>query len=101
MRYVLQRIIRAIREAKGVMALALCLIPIAAHAGTVTCAGKTYKDITYAMIATAGGYGVVSLWKGEVRDETAIKQVNPKYTIILNSEVLCEFEDLQLHVATE
>ena len=48
-RYVLQRILRAIREAKGAVVLTLCILPFAAHAGTVTCAGKSYKDITYAM----------------------------------------------------
>ena len=53
---------------------------------------------TYAMIAPAGGYGIVSLWRGEVRDETAIKGISPKYTIILNSDITCELEDLQLHM---
>ena len=32
MRYVLQRILRAIREAKGAVAIVLCLIPLAGHA---------------------------------------------------------------------
>ena len=97
-RYVLQRILRAIREAKGAAAvLALCILPLAAHAGTATCAGKSYKDITYAMFSGLGGFGVVSLWQSVVRDETAIKQTNPKYTIILNTEMTCELEDLQLH----
>jgi hypothetical protein len=96
-RYVLQRILRAIREAKGAVVLTLCILPFAAHAGTVTCAGKSYKDITYAMFYGLGGFGVVSLWQGVVRDETAIKRAAPKYVIILNAEMTCELEDLQLH----
>ena len=36
MRYVLQRILRAIREAKGAVAIVLCLIPLAGHAQKTT-----------------------------------------------------------------
>jgi len=101
-RYVLQRILRAIREARGAVVLALCiLLPFAAHAGTVTCAAKSYKDITYAALSTAAGASIVTLWQGAVREESAYKHITPKNTIILNSEMTYEFEDLQLHIAGE
>jgi hypothetical protein len=38
---------------------------------------------------------------GEVRDETAIKRVGPKHTLILNPDIMCEFEDVKLHVVPE
>ena len=71
------------------------------HAGTVTCAGKAYKDITYAALSTAAGSSIVTLWQGAVHEEFAYKHITPKDTIILNSEMACEFEDLQLHIAGE
>lgn len=71
------------------------------HAGTVTCAGKAYKDITYAALSTAAGSSIVTLWQGAVHEESAYKHITPKDTIILNSEMACEFEDLQLHIAGE
>jgi hypothetical protein len=71
--------------------LGLCLTIQPANAGTVTCAGKAYKDITHAAIATPGYFVVVSLW---VSDEPRAK---PKYTLILNSDSMCELEDVPLY----
>jgi hypothetical protein len=82
-------------------ALGLMLIASPAFAGTATCAGKAYRDVTYATIEPVGNTEIVRLWVGEVTDDTVIKRIGPKHTLVLNSDVMCEFEDVSLHVVTE
>lgn len=70
-----------------------------AAAGTVTCAGKVYKDITYATITDISGIQLVRLWVVEVHNNTiAIMRSTPKWTITLNSEMMCEFEDVRVNI---
>jgi hypothetical protein len=79
----------------------LALVVSPAFAGTVTCAGKVYHDVTYATLATPGYFAVVSLWVGEVKDEDATKRIGPKFTIVLNPDIMCELEDVTLHLVPE
>jgi hypothetical protein len=75
------------------IAIAAMCIASPAFAGTVVCAGKTYREITYAMIEQVGYTEVVRLWVGE-----ADKRGTPKFTIVLNAEMMCEMEDVNLHI---
>ena len=78
--------------------LAFFLFTSPALSGTVTCAGKTYKDVTYANFKASGYFGIVSLWIGETRDETPNKTIAAKYTVIINTDTMCEFVDVQPHI---
>jgi hypothetical protein len=70
-----------------------------AAAGTVTCAGKVYKDITYATITDISGIQLVRMWIVEVHNNAlAIRHTTPKWALTLNSEMLCEFEDVRLTI---
>jgi hypothetical protein len=77
----------------------LAFLSSPAFAGTVTCAGKTYRDITYAQIEPVGYTEIVRLWVGEVIASAVRKRAPAKFTIVLNTEVICEMEDVELHVA--
>jgi hypothetical protein len=78
--------------------LAFFLFTSPALSGTVTCAGKTYKDVTYAKFTSSGYFGIVNLWIGETRDETPNKTMAAKYTVIINTDTMCEFVDVQPHI---
>jgi hypothetical protein len=70
--------------------------------GTVICAGKTYRDVTYATIEPVGYTEVVRLWVGTVTDATVHQHRSAaKFTIVLNTDIMCEMVDVDLHVRGE
>jgi hypothetical protein len=70
--------------------------------GIVTCAGKTYRDVTYATIEPVGYTEVVRLWVGEVTDATVRRHHSAaRFTIVLNNDAICEMEEVDLHVHGE
>jgi hypothetical protein len=82
----------------GAVSALLIASPTHADGGKAVCAGKTYEDVTYATIDQNLGYfAIVSLWVDGVADEKAAKRTRPKYTIVLNSDMYCEFTDVWLH----
>jgi hypothetical protein len=95
-KYVRDRIMRAIRDAAKATAIAVCLAH-PAYAGTVTCAGKTYKDINYATMMPSGYFAIVKLWTVAVHEYGE----GAKFSVIMNTETLCEFEDVPLRVLIE
>lgn len=74
--------------------------PTHADGGKATCAGKTYLDITYATISELGYFAVVSLWLAPVSDAKAAKQTRPQFTIVMNSDMYCEMQDVWLRRIT-
>jgi hypothetical protein len=75
---------------------ALCLAS-PAFAGTVVCAGKTYHDIKYATMMPSGYFAIVKLWTVAVHEYGE----GAKFSVIMNTETMCEFEDVPLRVLIE
>jgi hypothetical protein len=65
--------------------------------GTVTCAGKTYRDITYATMMPSGYFAIVKLWT--VADHAYGEHA--RFSVIMNTETMCEFDDVQVRVLIE
>jgi hypothetical protein len=82
------------------IALIAMLLAVPAKAGTVTCAGKTYADITYARVMPSGNFEIVRLWTTAAKDDLAHVRT-PKFAIILNSDAFCEMQDVPLQVISD
>ena len=66
--------------------------------GTVTCAGKAYHDIVFATITGSAGIQLVRMWTVEAKNLIATRHTTPKWALTINNEMLCEFEDVNVHI---
>ena len=78
-------------------AIAALCIAHPAYAGTVTCAGKAYHDITSASMVPSGYFAIVKLWTVAAHEYGE----GARFSVIMNMETMCEFEDVPLRVLIE